>query len=253
MTDRIDEGVVEIARIQVQEPDPVDPSGDGLDQGDDRALTLSLITPVRRQILGNEHDLTGLEHVDLGEDRLDRAAPLGAAKRRNGAETTVAVAALGDLHVGPRRGGRRSRELEEVEAGNRRLGADGDRHPEPDHGVDFWQSRGQLVAVALGHASRDDQLGAIAATLAEGENRVDRLLAGLVDERTGVDHHEIGGGRIGRRPHAIGRQRADQLVAVDLVLRTPQRLDPVRSWHPPRVSMRPGPAARGQPSSRSIT
>ena len=58
--------------------------------------------------------------------------------------------------------------------------------------VDLGKLGGEFVAVALGHAAGDDQLRAVAALLVEREDRVDRLAARLVDERTGVDDDEVG-------------------------------------------------------------
>ncbi len=58
--------------------------------------------------------------VDLGEDRGDVAAALRAAEPRDRAEPARAVAALGDLHVGPRHRRLRARQVEQVELGQRR-------------------------------------------------------------------------------------------------------------------------------------
>ena len=74
-------------------------------------------------------------------------------------------------------------------------------HAEAGDLVDLGQGGGQLVAVALGHAAGDDEAGARPALLAEGEDGVDRLLAGGLDEGARVDDDEVGGGR--RRSSAI--------------------------------------------------
>ena len=73
-----------------------------------------------------------------------------------------------------------------------RLAAEVDRHAEPGHLVDLGQRGGQFVAVALGHAAGDDESGAVLALILQRQDGVDRLLAGLVDERAGVDDDEIG-------------------------------------------------------------
>ena len=57
------------------------------------------------------------------------------------------------------------------------------------------------------------------------QDRVDRLLASLLDERARVHHHEVGLVDGFRRLQAIREQRADELVGVDLVLRAAQGLD----------------------------
>ena len=100
-----------------------------------------------------------------------------------------------------------------------------DRHTETGDLVDLGERFGQLVAVPLGHAARHDEARAVTTPLLEGEDRVDRLPASVVDERAGVDHHQIGVARVRGRLHPVGEQRPDQLVGVDLVLRAAERLD----------------------------
>ena len=70
--------------------------------------------------------------------------------------------------------------------------AQGDGHPEARHRVDLGHGRGELVAVALGQASRDHQPRPGPADGGELENGVDRLLARRLDEGAGVDHHQVG-------------------------------------------------------------
>ena len=180
----------------------------------------------------------GRQLVDLAQDRLDGAAALRAAERRDRAEPARPVAALGDLHVRPRRGGRRAGQVEQVQ--RRRLdrlhrdqrestpapsASARQRHAEPGDLVDLGQRGGQLGAVALGHAAGDDEPGAVATQLGEGEHGVDRLLPGRLDEGARVDDDEVGGAGVVSGLHPVGEQRADQLVRVDLVLRAAQRLD----------------------------
>ncbi len=62
----------------------------------------------------------GFERSTSVEDRLDVAAALRAAETRDRAEPAGAVAALGDLHVGPRHRRLRAWQVEQVELGQRR-------------------------------------------------------------------------------------------------------------------------------------
>ena len=231
--------VGQVGRVQVQQPHAVDPGGEGLDQRDDSPLALALVAPVGRQVLSHEHDLAdagGGEVVDLGQHRVERTAALLAAERRDGAEPARPVAALGHLDVGPRGARRGPGQVEQVErrGGRGRPGAggpEGDRHTEPGHRVGLRQRLGQVVAVALGEAAGDDQLGPDRLALGQGEHDVDRLAAGVLDEGARVDDHQVGAlGRVGRH-QAVGQHGACQLVRVHLVLRTAQRLDPEGTGH----------------------
>ena len=173
------------------------------------------------------------ELVDLGEDLGDVAAALLATERRDGAEAARAIAALGDLDVRPRNRRLRPGQVEQVERPGSAVALTGmslrsaafEGNAEPGDPIDLRQGGGELVAVALGHASGDDQAAAVAPPLVEGEHRVDRLLAGRLDERARVDDDEVGRLGVGRRTQPVGDQRADELVGVDLVLGTTKRLD----------------------------
>ena len=240
--DDVDQLVAEVARIQVEQTDPRHPLADRPHQRHDRPGTelVGAVLAVRRQVLGDEHDLAGAELVDLGEDLGDVAAALLAAERRDRAEPALAVAALGDLDVGPRDRRLRPGQVEQVERRDRR-GADRDElavarrpdlaaggaraTPNPATLVDLGQGGGQLVAVALGHAPGDDEAAAVVPPLVEGEDGVDRLLAGCLDERTRVDDDEVSRLGVVSRAQAVGEQGADELVGVDLVLRATKRLD----------------------------
>ena len=100
------------------------------------------------------------------------------------------------------------------------------RHAEPADRVDLGQRGRQLVAVPLGHAAGDDELGAGPLGVGQRQRDVDRLLARRFDERAGVHDDEVGIVGAGGRLETVGEQRRDDLVGVDRVLRTPQRLDP---------------------------
>ena len=112
--DGVDQAIVELGRIQVEEPHPRRPLGYRLHERDDRAGRPD-VAAVGRQVLGDEHDLLHVEFFHFGEDRLDGARTLLAPKRRDGAEAAVPVTPLGDLDVCPRHGARRPWQVEEVE------------------------------------------------------------------------------------------------------------------------------------------
>ena len=121
--DRVDQRVGEVGRVEVEQPHPVDPGRPRPRRAGRCALADALVAAEGGEVLGDEHDLARLERVDLVEDRLDRARPLRAAERRDGAEPAGAVAALGHLHVGPRARRGRAGQVEQVEAtGARRRG-----------------------------------------------------------------------------------------------------------------------------------
>ena len=96
---------------------------------------------------------------------------------------------------------------------------------EAEHRVGLGQLVGELLAVALGEAADgDDLLGAAACALEVGglEQRVDRVLLGLLDEAAGVDHGDVGlGGVVDEQP-PLGGEPAGQLLGVDLVAGAPQ-------------------------------
>ena len=225
------QAVGEVRRVQVQQAHPRHPARHRLDQGYEVLGAHPLIAPVAGQVLGHQHDLlcaAGHQLVHLGEDLLDGAGALRAAEARDGAEAARLVAALGHLHIGPGHRRRRPGQVEQIEARQRRgvgLAAQGDRHAEAAHRVGLRQGGGQLVAVALGHAPGDDQLGAVGLAVGQRQDHVDGLLAGLLDEGAGVDHHEVGVLRRGRRGHPVGQHGAHQLVGVDLVLGAAEGLD----------------------------
>ena len=58
---------------------------------------------------------------------------------------------------------------------------------------------------------------------------MDRLFPGFLDERARVHHDEISFVSRLSRGHAVGDQRAFELVAIDLVLGTPEGLDEIRA------------------------
>ena len=72
--------------------------------------------PGRSRAAGARRRGVGQQRLDLGQDLVGGPGPLLAPERRDGAEAADAVAALGHLHVGPGGAGRRTGQLEEVEA-----------------------------------------------------------------------------------------------------------------------------------------
>ena len=98
----IDQRVIEITGIQVQQPDPVDAFSNCFNQGNDGSFALTLISSKGSQVLGDKDDFFSVEFIDLTADVFDGSAALWATKGRDGAESTVAIAAFGDLHIRPR-------------------------------------------------------------------------------------------------------------------------------------------------------
>ena len=75
---RVDERVIELARIEVEETGARHSLRDRLHEGHDGATSALMaartneVTAVRREVLGDEDDLGHLELLDLVEDLLDR-------------------------------------------------------------------------------------------------------------------------------------------------------------------------------------
>jgi hypothetical protein len=246
--DRVDEPVGEVGRVEVEQPHPVDPRRDPVDQRHDPALAPPLVAAERGEVLRHEHHLAHAgvgEAFDLGEDRLHRPAALLAPEAGDGAEPAGAVAPLGHLDVGPRPGGARPRQVEQVERrhGRRRRsgpllasGTQRDRHAETGDRIGLGERLGQVGAVALGQAPRDHQLGRRGLSVGQREDHVDRLLAGVLDEGAGVDDDQVGVVGRGGGNEPVGEHRPGQLVRVDLVLRTAQRLHPKGAGHPRKAT-----------------
>jgi hypothetical protein len=267
VADGVDQRVVEVRRVEVQEPDALHPLGHGGHEGDQRPLADPLVAPVAGQVLGDEDDLADAalrERLDLGQHAVERSGPLGTPEARDGAEPAGLVAPLRHLHVGPRRAGRGPRQLEQVEGRDGRAGGAGgrlaaerDRHPEARHGIRLGQRVGQLLAVALGQAARDHEAGAPGLAPGQVQDDLDGLLPGLLDERAGVHDDEVGRRGVVDGRHPVGQQGPDELVRVDLVLRAAQGLDEERAvprhgaqgypW-PPR-----GPACAPAPPRRLLS
>ena len=82
--------------------------------------------------------------------------------------------------------------------------------PSPHYGVHLGNILLDFVAEAFDQASRDNQFLGPSHGLVPGhfENRIDRFLLRTLDERTGVDHDDVGvrspGGRVLLRPVPAG-------------------------------------------------
>jgi len=199
------------------------------------------------------------ELAGLGQDGAERAALEAAADARDRAERADAVAALRDLEIG--RVGRADQEPRRVlviEMGAARLHVDaapaagaaqalwivaaqalwiienavedpGDAGelPGADEGVDLGQLPGEVGPVALGQAAGHDEPAQPppAAQLRHLQDGVDRLLAGALDERAGVDHRDVGVlDPLGEGVAGAG-QGAQHQLPVEAVLRAAERAE----------------------------
>ena len=144
-------------------PASQDPYGDPADQPHDGARPPE-VPAVRGEVLGDEDDLLRPQGRDLVQHVALGARPLAPPKGRDGAEPAGPIAAFGNLHIRPRRARRGARQLEQVAHALRLPAAQHDIDEralagESDDRVGFRQRGGQLVAVALGHATGDDHPG----------------------------------------------------------------------------------------------
>jgi hypothetical protein len=88
---------------------------------------------------------------------------------------------------------------------------------EGDDRTGLWQRVGELVAVALGHATRGDHFGP---GVGGGQQRVDGILLRRVDEATRVDDDDVWV-VVAQLPTGSLKSRG-QLLGVDLVARAAQ-------------------------------
>ena len=141
------------------------------------------------------------------------------------------VAALGDLDVGEVAGGGENARRQVVikvrlRAAGVRLQAFAHRHDlrqfiGANQRVHFRKLIANLIAIALHHASRHDQLPRLAGFLVFGhlQNRVDGFLLGRIDEAAGVDHQDFGVARLRRQLVPALRQMAHHHLCIHEVLR----------------------------------
>ena len=128
-TDRVDQRVAEVARVEVEQPHPVDP----VRRPPARAARWRRHRAHPGRSLPYDARSWATSTISRApswstsvEDRRDVAAALRAPERRDRAEPAPAVAALGDLHVGPRHRRLRAGQVEQVERRDRN-GADRDQ------------------------------------------------------------------------------------------------------------------------------
>ena len=215
---------------------------------------------VAREVLGNEVQLDDAapgEVVGLFDDVGDGTAALFAAQRGDDAEGAGVVAALGDLQVrrvaGHRVGAGQVAAGDEgevlgdlvsrlhrfaVDDGQAALGllhglakAKARQHVfdlgvvrRAEEGVDLGEFALEFADVALGHAARDDQLGAgLGLQQAHLEDGLDRLLLGLADEAAGVDDDGVGLFRALHHGVTTGHRDAKHMLGVDAVFGTAER------------------------------
>ena len=88
------------------------------------------------------------------------------------------------------------------------------------HAVHLGQLREDLLLIALGQTAGDQELlhPALGLFLADGDNVVDGLALGGVDEAAGVDHHQIHVLGLRADLPAGGLHQIHHLFAVDLIL-----------------------------------
>jgi hypothetical protein len=90
---------------------------------------------------------------------------------------------------------------------------------EAQHRLRLGEAVGQLAPVPLGHAPGRDHLGA---GVGRGEQRLDRVVLGLLHETAGVDEDHVGALAVGGHLPAVAVQPRGQLLRVDLVARAAQ-------------------------------
>ena len=262
--DHLEQVRAQLGRLQVGQPDPVDPRhvGEPRQELDQCSGAAGQVLAVGRGVLADQHQLADPVQTQpgrLGHQVVRWAGHERAAERRDRAERAAPVAARGELEVGHRavgkpgaghvrhpgvpgdlhvRGGgrpvhrrdRQQRAPVDRRVRDRRVPAEHIGQPlgqlgvgvEAEHGVRLGQAVGQLLPVALGQATHRDHFGAgLRRGVRGGQQRVDGVLLGLLDEAAGV--HEDHVRRV--RTSAVGvdqlpaaaDQPAGQLLRVDLV------------------------------------
>ena len=251
---RLEELRLQLGGLQVEQADTLQ-ALDGVEHRDEVALgvatPLQVLAPARG-VLADADQLAhaaGDQPAGLGLQLPQRPRGEPAAVGRDRAERAHAVAAAGDLEVGPdaaRRGAHGERGVRRcLRSGpgcgprqhrqgtarrclRRRATSQRGGHElrqtrvgvEPVDARHLRQRLGQLRPVALGHATDDedgDRPPLTARRVRRLEDRVDGLRARLLDERAGVDQHAVGVGDVVGDLQTGRDQRARDLVGVDLV------------------------------------
>jgi len=235
----VDQGLGEIARIGVVEPDP---PGRHLAERLQQFVQLGAarqIMSVCGEVLRDQVELDRAlrdQPVGLHHDVRDGPGALQPAQGRDDAERALVVAALGDLHVrrparhrvAPRRAAVRdvvgigddgavALALEDLR--DARVGRG------PDEVIDLGHLLLEHVRVALREASRHHQRLAATSFLQLGvlEDGVDRLLLGLPDEGAGVDQDHLRLSRLVHQLVSLVEQAAEHDFAVHPILRAAER------------------------------
>jgi hypothetical protein len=235
--EEVDEGVVELFRIEIEEADPAHARKVRDAPHDAReCLTVVEIPAVRDRILRHE---VQLEHAGIHQparlvhDVVGAPRPLLAADLRDHAERALAIASLRELQVRARAAG-----AHEARVGGRHdplrrvtdehaIGAAGEHALELQHVaraeemIDLGQVFLEVARVPLAQATRDDELPArpVLPVPRELEDRVDRFLLRRVDEPARVHDDDLRGARIVdvAEPRTLGDAEHD--LGVDAVLR----------------------------------
>ena len=239
---RGDERVADLARVEVEEADAREPVARRAGRAGAAAARASRARrrrgrtrrgPARRARARPRRASTS--GARLGLDRLGRARPLRAPERRDRAERAGAVAALGDLHVGPRAPTARAGA---ARAGRGRRWACGRRarprasEPSPreaDDGVGLGQRRRRARRRSARPCSRSRTSrapGLRSVGERRGSTSIDSWRAASTNAQVLTTTRSAS--RPDRRGiESVGQQRGDDLVGVDGVLRAAQGLDVV--------------------------
>ena len=218
-----------------------------------RGLAARLRVELRRVVPGvhrltEQRDLAdaALDHLrDLVDDLALGAVALGTARGRHDAEGAALVAALhhgdeaGDLGAPVARLGDEEARIVEIELGaraGRRAGLELAQQPRQlrdvvgtDHEIDHGRLLQQTLALLLRDAARDGDRDPRPLLLEDpqGAEEAHELVLGLLAHAAGVDHHEVGEGRVLGRLVAVREEDLlDPSGVVDVHL-TAERLDDV--------------------------
>ena len=181
------------------------------------------------------------EVAHLGLDRFRSTRALLAAERRDRAERAGAVAAFGDLDVGPRRVGRGARQLEQVaHAGrrgseaHRRVVRDRPSRPPPRSTTPPRTRRPRRARAAPSASSAPERSArhpvatscapSLRAAASARIVSIDSSRAASMKAQVFTTTRSASPGPSARH-EPVGQQRADDLVGVDHVLRAPEGLD----------------------------
>ena len=184
------------------------------------------VDPIGRGVLRDDQQLLDPgphQPLRLGENAGGRTRYQIAPERGDDAEAAAVVAAFGNFQIGivPWRQSQslRRHQVELGIMGRRHHLVDGRHHLLIGLGTGHRQHRGMggadLVGIAA-HAAGDDHPAVLGDRLAD---RLERLALGGIEEPASVDDHRVGALVIGGKPVSLGRQAAQDPLAVDERLR----------------------------------